>query len=260
MSTFAQTLFTNSVVISVTMIGLWLLSLRLRNASIVDPFWGMGFIIVACVSWLVNSPTSGRTILLVVLTTVWGLRLSGFLLWRSVGDGEDSRYTAMRSKHGASFWWVSLLTVFLLQGAILWFVSLPIQVVATLDSSALGLLDLAGVAIFFVGLFFESVGDWQLAAFKSDPNNSGKVMDTGLWQYTRHPNYFGDFCVWWGLYLVAAAGGATWTIASPLLMSVLLMKVSGVTLLEKTIADRRPKYAAYKIRTNAFFPGPPRSN
>ena len=259
MSPLTQTLLINLVVIAVTMVALWCLSLRLKDASIVDPFWGSGFVIVAGISWLVNAPTSGRAVMLIILTALWGLRLSGFLLWRSTGKSEDSRYAAMRSKHGPEFWWVSLLTVFCLQGIILWFVSLPIQVTATLNSSPLGLLDLAGVSVFCLGLFFETVGDWQLATFKSDPSNSGKVLDKGLWRYTRHPNYFGDFCVWWGIYLVAAAGGAAWTIGSPLLMSVLLMKISGVTLLESTIADRRPEYAAYKKRTNAFFPGPPRT-
>ena len=158
--------------------------------------------LVACASLLVNSPTSGRAWLLAALTTVWGLRLSGFLLLRSFGHGEDSRYAAMRSKHGERFWWVSFLTVFLLQGVILWFVSFPLQAAVTAQASPLGLLDLAGVVVFSVGLFFESVGDWQLAAFKRDPNNSAKVMDQGLWQYTRHPNYFGDFCVWWGFWLL----------------------------------------------------------
>lgn len=259
MSPLLQTLSTNSVMISVVMLGMWLISLKLANSSIVDPFWGAGFVLVAWVSWLINWPVSGRAWLIVVLTTLWGVRLTSFLLFRSLGHGEDSRYAQMRSKHGNQFWWVSLLTVFLLQGSILWIVSLPIQFTAAAPATPWNLLDLLGIIVFFVGLFFESVGDWQLASFKKDPNNSGKVLNRGLWRYTRHPNYFGDFCVWWGLFLIAAAGGAGWTIASPLIMSVLLMKVSGVTLLESTIVDRRPDYVAYISCTNAFFPGPPRS-
>jgi steroid 5-alpha reductase family enzyme len=155
---------------------------------------------------------------------------------------------------------VSLFTVFLLQAALLWFVSLPIQVSAALNSTnPLGWLDGAGIAIWGLGLLFEAVGDWQLARFKMEPDNAGRVMDRGLWRYTRHPNYFGDFCVWWGLYLIAAAGGAALTIFSPLLMTLLLLKISGVSLLERTIAERRPEYIAYMARTNAFFPGPRKS-
>jgi steroid 5-alpha reductase family enzyme len=149
--------------------------------------------------------------------------------------------------------------VFVLQGGILWFVALPLQAAAVQNSPVpLGLLDAMGAILWGTGMLFETLGDWQLARFKSDPANAGRVMNRGLWRYTRHPNYFGDFCVWWGLYGIAAAGGASWTIGSPILMSLLLMKVSGVTLLESDITDRRPGYAAYKAQTNAFFPGLPR--
>ena len=239
---------------------MWLVSLRLRNASIIDPFWGTGFVGVVWVAWSMNRPASIRDLLLYGMTVVWGLRLSLFLLWRNWNHGEDYRYAAMRTYHGERFWWVSLLTVFLLQGVILWFVSLPIQIAAaSTTATRLGWLDAVGVALWATGLFFESVGDWQLARFKSDPANAGRVMDRGLWRYTRHPNYFGDFCIWWGLYLVALSGGSFWTIGSPLLMSFLLLKVSGVAMLERTITDRRPEYAAYQQRTNAFFPGRPKS-
>lgn len=261
MNSLAHTLFVCFVAVVSALSLLWVVSLRKRDASIVDPFWGCGFVLVAWIAWGLQSTTSWRTLLLACLITVWGLRLSLFLAWRNLGHGEDRRYAAMRAKHGPRFWWVSLLTVFLLQGCILWFVALPIQVTAVRAvPSAAGLLDLLGVAVWAAGLFFETVGDWQLARFKADPGNSGRVMDRGLWRYTRHPNYFGDFCVWWGLYLIAAAGGAVWTVGSPLLMSVLLLKVSGVTLLESTIIERRPEYAAYRLRTNAFFPGPPRAS
>jgi steroid 5-alpha reductase family enzyme len=260
MSPLLQTLLTNLLVIQLTMAALWIVSTRRRDASIVDPFWGTGFVIVAWVSLTLNSPAAARVLLLAGLTTAWGLRLSLFLLWRNRGHGEDRRYATMRARHGRRFWWVSLITVFLLQGVILCLVALPIQVTAAINSPApFDLLDASGIVVWSVGLIFEAAGDWQLARFKANPVNAGKVMDRGLWRYTRHPNYFGDFCIWWGLYLVAAAGGAGWTAISPLLMSVLLMKVSGVTLLENTISDRRPDYAAYKARTNAFFPGPPRS-
>ncbi len=236
---------------------LWLLSLRLRDASIVDPCWGAGFVIVAWATYEKLSIPGMRANLLVALTTIWGLRLSLYLTRRNWGSGEDYRYHQMRVKHGSRFWWVSLFTVFLLQAALMWFVSWPIQI-GMLFNESLGSFDLIGTIICLVGIAFESIGDWQLARFKSDPRNQAKVLNNGLWRYTRHPNYFGDFCVWWGFYLIAASGGAWWTIASPLVMSFLLMKVSGVTLLETSIVERRPAYRDYIEKTNAFFPGPPR--
>jgi steroid 5-alpha reductase family enzyme len=256
-----QTYLTTLAAVFAAMFVLWLLSLAKRDASVVDPFWGIGFVLVVWVAFATNRHEPPRSLLLAVLTTIWGARLSLFLLWRNWGHGEDRRYQAMRAQHGERFWWVSLMTVYLLQGIILWFVSLPIQVVSVNAlASSLSWLDVVGVAVWGTGVFFETIGDWQLARFKADPNNAGKVMDRGLWRYTRHPNYFGDFCVWWGLFQIAAAGGAWWTVLSPLLMSVLLLKVSGVTLLEKTITERRPDYAAYQARTNAFFPGRPKQS
>jgi len=250
------------VVVVITMTILWLISVWRRDSSVVDPFWGIGFVIVAGYAF-VTTPTAqnaSRCLLLFALTAIWGLRLSLYLLWRNLGHGEDRRYKAMRDHHGPRFWWVSLLTVFLLQGVILWIVSMPIQVAMfNASTSPLGWLDFAGASLWCVGLFFEAVGDWQMARFQADPKNSGQVMDRGLWRLTRHPNYFGDFCIWWGLYLVATPGGAGWTVFSPLLMSFFLLKVSGVTLLEKTITARRPDYAAYQARTSAFFPSRPKS-
>lgn len=236
---------------------LWLISLKLRDTSIVDPCWGAGFVLIAWATYLKLTLPDQRATLLLSLTTLWGLRLSTYLLWRNWGSGEDHRYQAMREKHGATFWWVSLFTVFLLQAILLWFISWPIQL-GMLFRMPLGILDWVGTLICLLGIAFETIGDWQLARFKRDSANKGKVLSQGLWRYTRHPNYFGDFCVWWGLYLIATAGGAWWTIASPLVMSWFLMKVSGVVLLERTIADRRPEYRDYIQRTNAFFPGPPR--
>jgi steroid 5-alpha reductase family enzyme len=211
--------------------------------------------------------------LLVWLTTIWGLRLSGHLTWRTFrgsrqagGRHEDRRYAAMRARD-ERFWWTSLFKVFWLQAGILWFVSLPVQVgicpspslqfVALPDRLANTLIVL-GSTIWAVGLFFEAIGDYQLARFVADRNNQGQVLSSGLWRYTRHPNYFGDFCVWWGLYLIALANGAWWTFVGPLAISFFLLRVSGVTLLERDIGNRRPGYREYVERTSAFFPRPPK--
>lgn len=260
MPPLTTTLLTTLAILLAAMVALWLVSLVRRDVSIVDAFWGLGFIAVVWIVCALHWPAHPRPLVLTCLTTLWGSRLSLFILWRNWGHGEDRRYAAMRAHHGQRFWWISLATVFLLQGVILWFVSLPLQAAIATDAASPWVwLDAAGLPLWLVGVSFESLGDWQLARFKADGANAGRVMDRGLWRYTRHPNYFGDFCVWWGLYLIAAAGGAGWTVASPLVMSLLLMRVSGVALLEGTIAERRPDYAAYQARTNAFFPGPPKS-
>ena len=256
----AVTLATNALVLLALMTGLWIIATRLCDVSIIDCCWGAAFVVVAWVSVTLNRPPSARMLLLVVLTTLWGMRLSLYLLLRKRGHAEDRRYQGMREYHGPRFWWVSLFTVFLLQGLLVWFVALPLQVAAVIASLApLSCLDAIGVVLWLIGFAFESGGDWQLARFQADPANRGRVLDQGFWRYTRHPNYFGDFCVWWGLYAIAAAGGAWSTMLSPIVMSVLLLKVSGVALLEKSIGRRRPEYAEYVRRTNAFFPGPRRN-
>ena len=247
--------------IAVLMVVTWLVSLPLRNASIVDIVWGAGFVLVGWVAFAVGDGLQARRLLLALMVTVWGARLALYLLWRNAGHGEDYRYVAMRKKAGDRFALQSLWMVFGLQGVIMWTVSLPLQVGSVPTSpDSLGPVEALGVALWAVGLCFEAVGDWQLARFKADPANAGQVMDRGLWRYTRHPNYFGDFCVWWGIWLVAAATGiGIVSIVGPLVMSVFLMRVSGVPMLERTIARRRPGYDEYARRTNAFFPGPPKA-
>ncbi len=236
---------------------LWVASVRLRDASLVDPWWGPGFAAVAWTAVAVAGP-SPRGLLLAALTSAWGLRLGLHLARRRRGHGEDRRYAAMRAAHGERFWWVSLFTVFLLQGALMWIVSWPLQAGAALGRGApLGILEAAGAVAFLLGLLFEAVGDAQLARFLADPASRGQVMDRGLWAWTRHPNYFGDFTVWWGLGLIALGAGAWWPLLGPAVMSFLLLRVSGVTLLESTIGARRPGYRAYAARTSAFFPWPP---
>lgn len=258
----AEVLAAAGGVIAALMLLTWLISVLVNDASIVDIVWGFGLVVATWTTYIVGDPTA-RGLLTAVLVSIWGLRLTIYLAWRNLGKPEDHRYQAMRRKHPDSFWLRSLLTVFLLQGALMWIVALaPVstQVPPADGSVGLGWVDYLGAGIWLIGLVFETVGDLQLARFKSQPGSKGKVMDRGLWRYTRHPNYFGDFCVWWGLFLIALANGAWWAVVSPIVMSVLLLRVSGVRLLEKGIVRRRPEYARYIETTNAFFPGPPRAD
>ncbi|MGZ4677941.1 MAG: DUF1295 domain-containing protein [Acidimicrobiia bacterium] len=241
------------------MLATWVLSVLWRDASIVDPIWPLGFVVVAWVTRAVADGNDARQWLLVGLVSVWGLRLSGYLAWRKRGAPEDFRYQAMRRHWGPRFTLVSLVTVFLLQGLLLWIVSLPVQLGQVRTSPDVGPLAALGVALWLLGFAFESIGDLQLARFKADPASAGQVMDRGLWRYTRHPNYFGDACVWWGIALVAAETGiGAIGIVGAVVMTVLLVRVSGVPMLEKSMATRRPGYAAYVARTSAFIPRPPR--
>ena len=248
---------------------LWLVSVAQRNAAIVDSLWGPLFLIAALAygytapHW--DSPVADgrvpgsetRRWLVIALVAVWSARLAIYITWRNWGHEEDRRYQAIRARNEPGFAFKSLYLVFVFQAVLAWVISLPL-LGAILSPRPIGLLDYAGVALWAVGFFFETVGDWQLARFKADAANQGKVMDRGLWRYTRHPNYFGDFCVWWGFYLIALSAGAWWSIIGPLVMSALLMKYSGAGLLERDIGGRRPQYAEYIRRTSGFFPRPPR--
>jgi len=244
----------NLSVTALFMVLVWLMSLKLRDVSIVDVFWGMGFVAIAAVTFFLTGEVSSRKIVLLTLTSVWGLRLAAHLARRKLGTPEDHRYQAMRQAIGPRFWLVSLFTVFALQGLIMNVVALPI-VAGQLDRAPLDVWAFLGMGLWTVGFLFETIGDYQLARFKSDPGNRGKVMDRGLWRYTRHPNYFGDFLIWWGIYLAALGDGhAWWTIIGPLVMSFLLLRVSGVTLLERSLQQTKEGYAEYMARTSAFFP------
>ena len=249
-----EILFWNAGSVLCLMLTMWLISIACRDASSVDIIWGMGFVIIAWVTWF-RAPADNRSLLLPVLMTIWGVRLSVHLGTRNIGKPEDFRYAAMRQKHGDRFWLVSLYTVYLLQGAIMWVVALPVQMsaVAPIRTHWLAIL---GGGLWFIGLFFETVGDLQLTKFRANPENSGKVLNHGLWRYTRHPNYFGDFCVWWGVFLMAVScGGPVWTMVGPAVMSIFLLKISGVTMLENSLVRKRPAYVEYIRETNAFFPG-----
>ncbi len=233
----------------------WLVSLYKRDVSIVDGAWSLMIMLVAGVYAFASHGLGPRAPWVLGLTAVWALRLAVYIGWRNWGEPEDHRYQAIRARNQPHFELKSLYLVFGLQAVLAAVVSLPL--LAALGSlRPLSLLDSLGMIVFATGLIVESLADWQLAQFKVDTRNHGEVLDTGLWRYTRHPNYFGEFCVWWGFYLIALAAGGWWTILSPLLMSLLLLKVSGVALLESNIAERRPAYNTYIARTNAFFPGP----
>lgn len=243
--------------IAIIMIITWLVSLVLRDASVVDIVWGAGFVAVAWVSFIVGAGGS-RALLVALMVSGWGLRLSGYLWWRNHGKDEDFRYRALRKHFGSKFAIISLFTVFGLQGVLMWIVSLPVQV-SSASRNDLDVFLILGAALWIVGLGFESVGDAQLAQFKTDPANAGTVMNRGLWRFTRHPNYFGDFCVWWGIYVTTLGTPWGWvTILGPVTMSTLLIRVSGKGLLEKTIGRRRSGYDDYVATTSGFFPMPPR--
>ncbi len=235
----------------------WLNSLRRHDVSIVDSMWPWLIVAPALIAVLLADAPQSRGVLALVLAGLWALRLSTHITLRHRGKPEDYRYQAIRRRNQPHFEWKSLYLVFGLQALLAWVVAMPL-VATVLQPAGWQLLDAAGIALFAFGFAFEAVADAQLQRFRADPAQRGKVLDTGLWRYSRHPNYFGECCVWWGLWLLAAASGAWWTLLSPLLMTVLLLKVSGVTLLEADIGQRRPAYADYMRRTNAFVPWLPR--
>ena len=245
------------VIVTVALI-VWLLSIYKRDVSIVDSLWPLLFLLLGLSYATAAQPPTARTLLILGLLAVWALRLSLYITWRNWGHEEDRRYQAIRARNEPHFALKSVYLIFVLQALMAWVISLPVHG-AVMSGRDLGVLDVLGTALWLLGFIFEAGGDWQLARFKANPANRGAVMDRGFWRLTRHPNYFGDFCVWWGVYLIAASGGAWWSFIGPVLMSVLLMRVSGVTLLEKDMSERRPQYADYVRRTNAFFPGPPKS-
>ena len=252
-------LFAALAVALALMTAVWTVSVRAKDASLVDRWWGPGFAVAAWTWVFAMGATSPRAITLAALVTTWGVRLGVHITRRNSGHGEDPRYSAMRTGSPHSFWWTSLITVFWLQAVLLWVVALPLFAALQPHAPrAWGWLDTLGVLLWCIGFGFEAIGDAQLAAFKRDPANRGRVMDQGLWRFTRHPNYFGDAAVWWGFAMFAlSTPGAWWTLVGPAIMTTLLMRVSGVALLEKQMGAR-PGYAEYVARTSAFFPRPPK--
>ncbi len=250
--------------IGLTILGLmtllWLVSLALKNSSIVDIFWGAGFVVANWVAFALTPNGMGaRNWIIAILVTVWGLRLSLYILSRNWGKPEDFRYRAWRKQAGASWWWRSFFKVFLLQAVLLWLIAAPLAAAQTgAHPNALTIFDFVAIPVWLVGFYFEAAGDWQLSRFRADPANKGKVMSTGVWRYTRHPNYFGDATQWWAFFLVAIGAGGWWTIFSPVIMTLLLLRVSGATLLEKSLKKTKPGYAEYIATTSEFVPWFPR--
>lgn len=238
----------------------WAVHLASGKASVADSFWGPGFAAIAVVTFGLTDGDPASKRLIAALVVIWAARLAWHVTSRNMGKPEDPRYADMRAKHPESFALRSLLTVFLLQAGVMWVVSLPIQLGMRAPASpGLGVLDWLGLGLWLFGFFWEAVGDEQLRRFKADPSNEGKVLDSGLWRYTRHPNYFGEACMWWALFLIACgADGGWWSFIGPLLLTILLLRFSGVALTEKKMEERHGDYAEYKRRTNAFLPGPPR--
>ncbi|MEN6436797.1 MAG: DUF1295 domain-containing protein [Anaerolineaceae bacterium] len=246
---------TGLAIILVLMTAFWVISLVLKNSSIVDIFWGTGFVIAAWVYFFL-SPEGfiWRKVLIASLVTIWGLRLSIHILLRNWGKPEDFRYQKWRKEAGARWWWQSYFKVFFLQGLLLWIISAPLLAAQWKGlPAALTVLDILGIGIWMIGFFFEAVGDAQLTRFRSTPKNKGKVLDSGVWRFTRHPNYFGDATQWWAYFIIALAAGGWWAIFSPIIMTLLLLKVSGVALLEKSM-ETRPGYKEYVQKTSPFIP------
>ena len=256
---FRDLFLTAGAVVLLSMILLWLLSLALRNSSIVDIFWGIGFIIIAWLAFaLASQGYLPRKQLIVALVTIWGLRLALHIGFRNWGKPEDFRYAAWRGENGSRWWWISFFKVFLLQGTLMWITSAPLIAGQISGFPAiLTPLDLIGALLWTLGLLFEAVSDLQLTLFKADHANRRKILTSGLWKYTRHPNYFGEAVLWWGFYVIALAAGHGWTIFSPILMTLLLMRISGVAMLERAMKSR-PGYEEYMQKTNAFVPWLPR--
>ncbi len=237
----------------------WVVSVFTGDVSFVDSLWSLFFLAAAVLFAIEFELPSLRAAIVLALVAIWAIRLSAHITLRNWGQPEDYRYAQIRANNEPGFAVKSLYIVFGLQAVLAWIVLAPLWP-ALASPAPLTLLDGAAILLFSVGFVFEAVGDYQLTRFKRDPSSQGRVLDTGLWRYTRHPNYFGEFCIWWAFWLFAVAVDAWWTIFSPLLMSFLLLRVSGVAMLEKTISSRRPGYAEYVRSTNAFFPGPVRKH
>jgi len=251
------TIFAQATLIIICCVSLlWLISIFIKNVSIIDIFWGTGFVIVNAFYMLMCDELDLRKQILLILVTIWGLRLSIYLAWRNIGKGEDKRYIEFRQKYGEKrYWWFSFFQVFILQASLIMIVSLPLLGVATgRQTEGLILLDYIAIALWIIGISFEAGGDYQLSRFKRNKSNKGKVLNTGFWKYTRHPNYFGDTAIWWAYALFSIAAGSYWNVIGTVIMTLLIIKVSGVALLEKGLNETKPQYREYIEKTSSFIP------
>ena len=236
------------------MTSLWIVSVIIKNVSIVDLFWGLGFVLTTTLYFIKTDGAGTRKIILLFLVTIWGVRLSVYLAWRNLGKGEDFRYAQFRKSYGEKrYWWISFFQTFLLQGILMWLISAPL-LGAQYYNNTISILDYTGIALWIIGFCFEAGGDFQLSRFKAELSNKGKVMDKGFWHYTRHPNYFGDSSVWWGFGLFCLASGSYLPLLGSVLMTALIIKISGVALLEKSLKEQKPEYKEYIEKTSSFFP------
>ena len=259
---FSNIYFEGLLLIMIIMTLLWVVSIIVKNVSIVDLFWGLGFVLTAGFYFFKTEGSDLRKIILIHLVSIWGIRLSVYLAWRNIGKGEDFRYRQFRKNYGEKrYWWISFFHTFLLQGILMWLISAPLLGAQYYgQNKPLRVIDVIGILLWITGFFFEAVGDYQLAQFKADAGNKGKVMDKGLWHYTRHPNYFGDSAVWWGYGILCLASGSYFPLLGSLLMTALIIKVSGVSLLEKSLKEQKPQYKEYIEKTSAFLPWFPKQS
>jgi steroid 5-alpha reductase family enzyme len=250
--------FYAGIAVFVYMTGVFVLATLKRDSSIVDIAWGIGFILVALLTFFLEAGFSWRQILVTGLVCIWGIRLAAHIYLRNKGRGEDFRYAQWRRDWGKRFVLRSYFQIFLLQGVLLLVISYPVILVNKSGTAAMTAWDVAGTGIWLLGFFFEAVGDWQLWRFKKDPRNRGKIMTTGLWRLTRHPNYFGEATLWWGIFLIALSAWNGWmAVISPVLITFLLLRVSGVTMLEKKYAGNQA-FSEYARKTSPFFPWIPK--
>lgn len=251
-------ILTSAGIAAIFMTGVWLLSLYKKDMSIVDAFWGLGFMAIAHHWFFRLEDAALRQFAVTFMVSLWGLRLAIHIFVRSIGKPEDPRYVAFRDDWKENTWWISYFKVFLLQGGLTLIIALPVIVTLSDPDTSFSGLNLFGVLLWFFGFAFETTADYQLYRFKKDPSNKGKVMNRGLWYYSRHPNYFGEVCVWWGIFFISLGAGLWYvSIAGPMLITFLLLRVSGITMMEKRY-EGNDAYALYKQNTSPFFPLPPR--
>jgi steroid 5-alpha reductase family enzyme len=265
MTEIAPALMMNAAVMAALFTLLWLVSIPLKDPSFIDSWWALGIVVLAWLSFVQAPAPGAHAWALAALASVWGLRLGLYLFWRWRKHGADRRYVSIlgqaRVKRGWNYALSSLLLVFALQFPLQFVVALPVQLGVLAPGSIFGLLAWLGVALALAGIAIEAVADWQLTQFKADQANTGKVMDRGLWRYSRHPNHFGDACAWWGMYAIAADTGlGAWSLPGPILLTFLLTRVSGAPTIEPHMKRQRPDYEAYVRRTSAFVPWPPRQS